>query len=388
MSENTKNVLIFSTNYLPAIGGAEVAVGEITDRIDPDDISFDMVTALMERTRAREEQFDNVTVYRLGVGIPFLDKLMLPILGALKAWRLNGSKKYDVFWGVMVSFGTLAAYICNLTLGKQRVPIVLTLQEGDSELHLKNRWAGLIDWWWRYTIPRADTVTAISSYLAKRAKEYGYQGKVKIVPNGVDIERFGRDVPDETRRELKEKLGKEKHERYIITTSRLVEKNAVDDIIRALVDLPEHVSLLVLGEGEERRSLERLAKELDVRDRVQFLGLVPHIEIPNYLAVSDVFVRPSRSEGMGNSFIEAMAAGLPIVATEVGGIVDFLKDRKTGIACEVNNPESIARAVNILLRDMVLRQEIIVEAREVAHREYSWKRVTNEMKEVFESFSA
>ncbi len=155
------------------------------------------------------------------------------------------------------------------------------------------------------------------------------------------------------------RFDKKPNDVFLITTSRLVDKNAVDDIVRAVALLPERVKLLVVGEGPNAEALWNLGVELGVEKRVRFIGHVLYKDIPAYLAISDIFIRPSLSEGMGNSFVEAMAAGIPVIGTPVGGIVDFLFDPQspqgsiapTGLFCRVRNPQSIADAVNRLTED-------------------------------------
>ena len=101
----------------------------------------------------------------------------------------------------------------------------------------------------------------------------------------------------------------------------------------------------------------------------------------SYLADAHVFVRPSLSEGMGNSFLEAMAAGLPVIATPVGGIPDFLRHEETGLFCEVKNPRSIARQAARLFADRMLREKIIANARRQALARYNWDTVAHEFGE-------
>ena len=103
----------------------------------------------------------------------------------------------------------------------------------------------------------------------------------------------------------------------------MVIKNGVGDVIKALPKLSENIKFVILGEGELKQKLIKLAKDLGVSDRVIFKGFVSHEKIPKYLKACDIFIRPSLSEGMGNSFIEAMACRIPVIATPVGGIVDF-----------------------------------------------------------------
>jgi glycosyltransferase involved in cell wall biosynthesis len=138
--------------------------------------------------------------------------------------------------------------------------------------------------------------------------------------------------------------------------------------------------LLIAGIGELEKSLKLKVLEMGLETRVFFLGFIPQNELPVYLSASDIFVRPSLSEGMGNSFIEAMAFGIPIIGTAVGGIVDFLKDGETGLFCEVKNPKSIAQKAEKLIRDKESRDYIIENALKLVKEKYDWKIIAEEMK--------
>lgn len=359
-------VLIFSTSYLPLVGGAEIAVKEITDRLS--DIEFDLITAKQVRNLPLVEKIGNVTVYRLGIGNKIIDKLLIPYLGAAKAISLNKEKHYDFFWCIMVTFASGAAYIANWF--QKKVPIVLTLQEGDSEEWLRNRWLGLIDLSWRLALRRTSHLTAISNYLLNRARDLGYKGKATLVPNGVDCETFQNPNPKVINsKEIK-----------LITTSRLVKKNAVGDIIEALKFLPENIHFTIIGTGMLEKELKQEARSKKLEARIKFLGHIPYQEIPKYLHESDIFIRPSLSEGFGNSFIEAMAAGLPVIATPVGGIVDFLKDGETGLFVEPGNPRLIAFQVHKLIDDRVLHDKIVINAKRMVREKYDWDLIAGEMK--------
>ncbi|PIQ67068.1 MAG: hypothetical protein COV95_00750, partial [Candidatus Zambryskibacteria bacterium CG11_big_fil_rev_8_21_14_0_20_40_24] len=127
------------------------------------------------------------------------------------------------------------------------VPIILTLQEGDSEKHMKYRWAGMIAFSWRVALKRTTFLTSISSYLENRAKSMGYRGPSVIIPNGVDVARFSAEVSEKKKDDLKKKLGKKKDDVFLITVSRLTAKNAINDIVSALYFLPDNIKLLILG---------------------------------------------------------------------------------------------------------------------------------------------
>ncbi len=383
----SKRILIFSTAYLPFIGGAEVSIKEITDRLP--DCEFDLITARMRSSLPKMEIVGAVNVHRVGFGFVTLDKLLMPFLGVFKVWKLQRKYRYDAFWCMMVTFASGSAYIVNIfrkVFGMKSVPVVMTLQEGDSEEHLKTRWFGLINLSWKFALPRTAVLTTISTYLLDRAKKIGYKGKSEVIPNGVNFSLFNTPASSEHLNKAKERMNKQDGDTMLVTTSRLVDKNGVGDIIKSLKTLGESVKLSVLGVGPLESELKSLTKKLSLENRVKFLGFVEHKEAPAFLQASDIFVRPSLSEGMGNSFIEAMAAGIPVIATPVGGIVDFLKDGETGLFCKVRNPESIADAVNKLLNDKNLVDALTSNARKMVQEKYDWDLIAKAMKtRVFET---
>ena len=294
-------VLIFSLSYFPYVGGAEVAIKEITQRIPANEIEWDLVTLRFKRSDKKYERIGNVNVYRIGGSLGYLSKIFFIPQAALFARR----RKYDFYWAMMT-------YMLFPVILAGRAPYILTLQDGDTVEHVFNRWfilpfRPLI----LYGFKRAAKVQAISHFLAKWSR----RSDAVVIPNGVDIKKFENTAPHASREKI-----------VLITTSRLVEKNAVGDVIEAMKFLPENVIFKILGSGPLEKELKLKARSLKLEARVEFLGEISHAELPPYLHDADIFIRPSLSEGQGVSFMEAMAAGLPVIATPVGGIPDFLKD--------------------------------------------------------------
>lgn len=384
-----KRVLIFSTAYFPHVGGAEVAIKEITERLTPE-YEFDLICARYSKLPA-QERVGVVNVYRVGWGIRLLDKLIAPLWGAFLALSLDRKQHYTVYWAMMVTYGSGGAYIANLLRFWKSTPIILTLQEGDSMEYLRTKWLGLLGLSWRLALSYSSAVTVISSYLAEVARSFGYKGNSVLVPNGVDSERFSVQHSDEECAHMKKNLGKKEGDVFVVTTSRLVHKNAVDDGIRALTYLPENVSFLIYGSGPDEDTLKALARKLGVEKRARFMGHIGHEEMPLMLSACDIFLRPSRSEGMGNSFIEAMAAGLPVVATQEGGIADFLYDAKrdrdketTGWAVDKDSPEQIAKAIQDIMKNPEVVKKVTHTARALIREKYDWGLVAHQMKSVLD----
>ncbi|MEK7118334.1 MAG: glycosyltransferase family 4 protein [Patescibacteria group bacterium] len=396
----TRKILIFSLAYYPKyVGGAEIAIKEITDRIASNDIAFDMITLRFDSALPNKERVGNITVYRIGptrrdpsmdelVRLPmYLVKVLYPLLAAWKAFWLNRAKKYDGAWAMMSYMGFPLVILRFVFL--TNIPYVLTFQEGDSIEHVTRRWRiRIVSFLYTpiYRYPRI--VQTISTYLAGFARDMGYKGPLEVVPNAVDTKYFSQPFSFDELTKLRVALGKKEGEKFLITTSRLVSKNAVDVVIRSLAFLPRSVKFLVLGIGPDEALLRKLAIYENVSDRVIFLGHIDRTEMPKYLKISDVFIRPSRSEGMGISFVEAMAAGIPVVATQVGGITDFLFDPKqnpdkepTGLYVDVEDPEDTARAVRELLENAGLRERCIQNAKRMVKEKYDWDLIAKNMRE-------
>lgn len=392
-----KKVLIFSLTYHPFIGGAEIALKEITNRIDSKDIEFDMITLRFDKKLPKFERIGKINVYRIGFGRNFpkmadlstwplkLNKYLFPLLGLSKALRLNRKRKYDGIWNMMATYSAFAGLFFKLL--KPEVKYLLTLQEGDPIKYIRKR-TGFLYPIFKKIFNKADLIQVISTYLGKWAKAEGYNGPLLVVPNGVDVEGFSKTNNTHELEELKNKLGKKEGDIFLITTSRLVKKNACDDVIRALTLMPLNIKFIIAGTGPDEKMLRSLAEENGVSDRVIFVGQIDNDDLSLYLQISDIFIRPSLSEGFGISFIEAMAMGLPVIATQEGGIEDFLFDpvrnpenKPTGRAVNPRDEKGIAQAVEIYLSDKKTTQEIIANAKEMVKEKYDWKLIAKDMKE-------
>lgn len=372
-----KRILIFSTTYFPLVGGAEVAMKEVTDRLI--DYQFDLICARIQTGLADTEKMGNVTVHRCGFGKP-IDKYLLPLFGVWRAHRLVSAKELTAVWSLMASYNGFAALAYAWL--HPGVRFLLTLQEGDPLDHYDRR-TGIFRFLHKAIFQRANVVHAISRFLGDWAKRMGFTGEPVIIPNGVDVERFSRKISLEKRQDVRRQLGYDDQDVVLITTSRLILKNAVDDLIQSLTYLPEYYKALIVGAGEDEEKLKKLMEEKGLISRVKFLGKKNHEELPDLLQASDIFVRASLSEGLGVSFIEAMAAGLPVIATPVGGIPEFLRESETGVFCQIRHPETVARAAKRIQEEPGLRATLIKNAQQLVHQGYEWKTIATSIQKLF-----
>ncbi|MFZ3043615.1 MAG: glycosyltransferase [Minisyncoccia bacterium] len=395
-----KKIFIFSLAYYPNfVGGAEVAIKEITNRISPEEFEFHMVTLRFDSTLPKTEKIGNVVVHRIGFSRPspttrdlkkfplFLNKYWYQFMAARKAGVLHRQYRFDGAWAMMAHSAGVPAALFKLL--HPRVPYLLVLQEGDPPEYIEKLARPVWPLFSR-AFTSADAVVAESTFLGQWARRMGFTGPLEVIPNGMDAKRFAAVPSPVLLESIRMKIGKKEGETWLIHTGRLVHKNSLDTVIHALALLPKSVHFFMLGDGPDANMLVRLADDLGVSSRVHFHPYVPLTDIPDYLKACNIFIRPSRSEGMGNSFIEAMAAELPVIATQEGGISDFLFDAKrnpdkptTGWAVDKDSHDQIAEAVKDILAhpEQVARVKAI--AKNMVFENYNWDLVAKNMRAVF-----
>lgn len=379
-------IVVCATAYHPFVGGAEIAIQEVARRLSGQ-FDFFILTARMSRALPRREIRPEAAIVRLGLGTRF-DKWLLLFLIPMYVighWPLaigqNKKPSGFLFWGMDISQGSLGAALAKTLC--PRIPFVLTVQYGESEDYLTHGRFGLIGFAFRRMLARADFVTAISSYLFKIARAQGFCGPGAVIHNGADIA-----TSQNTNNKFPTKHKTQNPQREtIITVSRLVKKNGVDLLIRAFAEVKKEMPdalLYVVGDGPEKNALEKLADEVGVRDAVIFFGGIAHDALPQYLHHADVFVRASRSEGMGVAFVEAMAAGLPVVGTAVGGIPDIIEDGKTGLFARPDDPRDLAEKILHLFADQRLAVDLAAAGKEKAVRVFDWDGIARAYTAVFQ----
>jgi glycosyltransferase involved in cell wall biosynthesis len=397
-----KKILIFSLAYFPKhIGGAEVAIKEITDRLSSEEYEFHLVCNRFDSTLPKTEQIGNVVVHRIGITtknptmaelrkLPLhLNKILYQWFAYFEARKLHQQIKFDGIWAMMAhSCGVPAA---RFKKAFPEVKYLLTLQEGDPPKYIERKMSVFGQAFYD-AFTKADAIQVISTFLGAWAKRRGFKGTPILIPNAVHTAHFMQTYEAAQLHEVRREFGVSDTDTLLVTTSRLVHKNAVDDVIRALALLPPPVKFVIFGIGPDEEKLRALARELSLTDRVLFRGQIGHQEMPKYLKACDIFIRPSRSEGMGNSFVEAMAAELPVIATQEGGIADFLFDEQrnpevatTGWAVEADSPQQIAAAVTDILARPEKVVAVVATAKQMAVEKYDWNLIAKRMdEEVFQ----
>jgi D-inositol-3-phosphate glycosyltransferase len=199
-----------------------------------------------------------------------------------------------------------------------------------------------------------------------------------LVPSGVNTERFRPDGPAEPR------SGRPR----VLSVGRLVERKGFEDLIRAMALVPSAECVIVGGQGDDEpyaHRLRQLIHKVKVADRVWLAGAVAPADIPRWYRSADVLVTAPWYEPFGLTPLEAMACGVPVVATAVGGLTDTVVDGVTGDLVPARDPRALGVAVRKLLADDMRRVSYRAAALDRAGHSYSWRRVATQLAAVYAS---
>lgn len=231
----------------------------------------------------------------------------------------------------------------------------------------------------RWILGRADAIFATSCYLSDRARDYVSRDKeIFVTPFGVDVDVFApRDrAPDPS---APIRIGCVKH---------LEDKYGIRHLIRAVPRIRKqfsNIEVSIVGGGTQKQSYEDLVSRLGIEGIVRFSGEVPHSEIPELLKRMDIFVMPSEIEGFGVAALEASAAGLPVLASKVGGIPEVVKDGETGILIPPGDQNAIAQAVVKLAQDPQLRHKLGENGRRFVVENFTWTDLAGQIEMYYKS---
>lgn len=269
---------------------------------------------------------------------------------------------------IVHSHGYRADIVSFLATRARGVRLVSTAH-GFAAVDWKTRLNGHLD---RRTLRRFDAVLAVAPTIRDVLVADGVPaGRIHVVHNGLDIE-----VPAGSHADFRARLGLRPADEVVGTVGRLSAEKAHADLLRAVAMVGQHrpsAVLVMVGDGPLRGSLEELTRELHLEARVRFLG--EREDVHEILRAFDLFALPSRTEGCPIVLIEAMAHGLPIVATRVGAIPEMTRDGEEARLVEPGEPAALARAIESLLDDSATRARLgqAAQARYAARfRESAW----------------
>jgi len=365
-----RRILFINYEYPPVGGGGGNAMRHIAREMARRGHAPFVLTAA-QGDLPEMDVSDGVTVRRIPALRRRIERSSIPEMIAFMAAAALAAPGYARQWRIdaVIAFFTLPsgppAWLLRRT---NKLPYVIALRGGDvpgfDPLTMRLSHAltgGIIRWLWH----DADAVIANSQGLAEMARAHDPEQTVGVIPQGADTV----GITPKTRYDAGVDRPVE-----LLTVGRLAKHKGLDVLLAALALLPTDVRwrLTIVGDGPERGALEAQAAHLRLTDRVAFKGWARREALPEIYRANDIFLLPSREEGMANVLMESMCAGLPVVATRIAGSSEAVIEGETGRLVPSEDAPALAHAIELLARDPAARERMGRAGRARVESTYSW----------------
>jgi N-acetyl-alpha-D-glucosaminyl L-malate synthase BshA len=310
------------------------------------------VLTLKRRGEAKVNAVDGIQIFRvLHIENPLYTFLDAP---SVVATIIRLVRKFSIDL-IHAQFAFPSGFYCVLAKKIVKRPVVITTHRYDVVNLKEDRGAPGVPFFRiciTYALKRADAVLAVSEDIKKETVKLGaHPNKTFVIYNAVNEDFFN---PNLDTRPIKDKLNIKENEKMIFTLCHLIRRKGIDYLLHALPLVVRHyekVKLVIGGDGPERNNLIKLTRALKLEEKVIFTGRIPPKELPLFYAASNLFVLPSLHEGHCVALLEAMAAGLPVVATKVGGNTESVVDGYNGFLVAPKDPRALAKSVLRIITD-------------------------------------
>lgn len=360
------NILIINSEYPPIGGGAGNASANIASHFAQMGHKTAVITSRFGKL-PHLEKHQNLILYR----IPSLRRKQdrsnpfeqLVFLFSASLWTLGMVPRFKPN-ATLAFFGVPSGAISWLLKKVFGIPYIISLRGGDVpgfRPYDFQRHHKILAPFLRIIWKDASAVVANSDGLRQLASIFDSRFEISIIPNGVDLQEYATEMRIWSPPRL-------------LSVGRLVHQKGLDLAIRALAQLKDlEWEWCIVGDGPQITNLKSLATELGIQDRVSFPGWRSHAELVECYKNSNLFLFPSRHEGMPNAVLEAMASGLPVIASRIAGNEELVVDGETGILFPSEDVEALCLALRLLLTDGSQRQVMGNASRRRAEALYSWE---------------
>jgi glycosyltransferase involved in cell wall biosynthesis len=365
MGEEMK-ISIFVKMFPPKrIGGTEIATFNIAKHLSKRHEVHVFTT--LDEGLPKESYIEGFYVHR----VPWPNiRLLGGLLFLINVTRLLKKIKPDIIHIQNIEFGK-DIFLLNKILRKT---FVIWARGSDINFLFIDK----KNWLLKLVLKEADAVISLTYDMKKKIMEV-YNREIFVIPNGIDLNIF----EGLSKNELRNKFGLNKTQKIILYAGTLRPVKGLTYLIEAVKIINDKNNrLLLVGYGEEREHLENLVKKLKIENIVTFVGEVPNKEVFEYMTASDVLVLPSLSEGFPNVILEAMASGLPIIATKVGGVPEIINNEVNGFLIDPKNPQQICEKILLIFKDEKLREKIS-QNNKMEAKKYSWESVIDNLEKVY-----
>lgn len=239
-----------------------------------------------------------------------------------------------------------------------------------------------VEWWGIFEASRVITIS--SSMKGELCEHFKVPpGKVDVVANGVDYEKFNVYVDKGF---VRSRYEVSLNEKLILFIGRLTPQKGVEHLVKAVpMVMAKHpnTKFIIVGDGWMRGEMQRQAQATGYGSRILFTGFLPNQELIALLLSSDALVIPSIYEPFGIVALEAMAAGTPVIVSQVGGLAEVVEHEKTGIWVYPGDASSIAWGIDRILSDEAYAKQLAEKAKETVRKAYNWEAIANKTIEIY-----
>lgn len=351
MKAEPLRILLVVDGRYPATGGAEMQARLLARSLAAAGHRVEVLAPRLDPRLPVHESIDGVPLTRLAY--PRVRRLGAALLCArFAAWLLVRRSRFDAIHVHMAKNLAAIAGLVRPLVGWSLVVKVSGAWEFDGGVLDPALRGRLLHRFYNRCIGRADTMQCVSRYTRERLLDAGYDpARLRLIPNAVDVSRFERPSAEASRPTF-------------VYVGRLEPVKGVRTLLEAWArsGLASTARLRIAGDGSQSPALREQARTLGIDASVEFLGEVR--DVPAVLRTACFYVQPSYQEGLSNSILEAMAAGLPIVATCISGTEDVLADGVSGLLVPPRDADALAAALRRLAGDAALAQRLGCRARE------------------------
>jgi len=375
---------IVTNVFLPSVGGIQIVTYEQSKRLLQKNYDLMVVTNRIQAPKKYVIEGINVECYEslnmgFRLGIPYV----IPTVTSLKTFT-------KAIKNCKIVHAHGHPYLTSLLAGKLAKfygkPFVLTQHNTFIDYNNFFDQVELINdlTVGKETLKEADKIIAVSNATKNYVVSLGAKASnVEVLHNGVDLKRF-RPMP-KVKEEMRRKLGIPQDAIVVLTVRRLVYKNGVDTLIDSAniaVKKNPKIVFLVVGKGPDMGSVQMQIEQLGIEQNLRLTGFVPDQDLHLYYNTADLFALPSKSgEGLPLVALEAMSCGLPVIATNVGGISEIMED-DYGRLVPPNNPEALAKAIlEFAETDFSLLKN---ELRAIVEEKYGWDKNVERLMEIYQ----
>jgi len=370
------NILFTIRYFYPFIGGTEKQALTLASCLVRKGARVKIVTSRFKKHWPKYEIIEGVEVIRL-----FSPKIKivgaLAFLFCLAVYLIKNREKFFLIHTSQIGYTSSFSILLGILLRK---PSLIKLASSGWGGDIKRAKKTLLGKIFLFMAKKATGIIGLSTTVVQELIEEKVDpSKIHLIQNGIDLMKFKKI---EAKSDLRRKLGIA-DKKTIIYTGRLSPEKGVNFLISSFSKFNKETDcqLIIIANGSERKRIVQLIKECQISKSTLLIRKAD--DIASYLNASDLFVLPSRFEGLSNSLLEAMACELPVISTSVGGSVDIIKDGVNGLLVDIDNEDHLIQAISKVLKDSSLANNLGKNARQTIIERCDLDKIAEEYLELY-----